>query len=93
MLWCQLVEGNGNLIIGNRNTGKTSIVLDTILHQKGKNVICIYVSIGQRQANLARIMQELEENGALEYTIIVSADSSEAVLNQYLAPYVGMHHC
>ena len=76
-----------NLIIGNRNTGKTSVVLDTIVHQKGKNVICIYVSIAQRQANLARIVQELEEKGALEYTIVVSADSSEAVLNQYLAPY------
>lgn len=80
-------KGQRELIIGNRNTGKTAIVLDTIMHQKGKNVICIYVSIAQRQANLARIIQELEEHGALDYTIIVSADSSEAVLNQYLAPY------
>lgn len=82
-------KGQRELIIGNRNTGKTAIALDTILHQKGKNVTCIYVSIGQRQANLARIIQLLRENGALEYTIVVSADSSEAVLNQYLAPYVG----
>ena len=80
-------KGQRELIIGNRNTGKTAIVLDTIVHQKGKNVICIYVSIAQRQANLARIIQELEAKGALDYTIIVSADSSEAVLNQYLAPY------
>lgn len=80
-------RGQRELIIGNRNTGKTSIVLDTIVHQRNQNVICIYVSIGQRQANLARIIQELEDKGALEYTIIVSADSSEAVLNQYLAPY------
>jgi F-type H+/Na+-transporting ATPase subunit alpha len=82
-------KGQRELIIGNRNTGKTAIIFDTILHQKGKNVICIYVSIGQRQANLARFTRMLEEHGAMEYCIIVSADSSEAVLNQYLAPYVG----
>lgn len=82
-------KGQRELIIGNRNTGKTTVVLDTIIHQKGKDVICVYVSIGQRQANLANIIQILEQNGALEYTVIVSADSSEAVLNQYLAPYVG----
>lgn len=80
-------RGQRELIIGNRNTGKTSVVLDMIVHQSNQNVICIYVSIGQRQANLARIIQELEDKGALEYTIVVSADSSEAVLNQYLAPY------
>jgi F-type H+-transporting ATPase subunit alpha len=82
-------KGQRELIIGNRDTGKTAIAIDTILHQKGKNVFCIYVSIGQRQANLARIIRLLEENGAMEYTVIVSADASEAVLNQYLAPYVG----
>ena len=82
-------KGQRELIIGNRSTGKTSVILDTILHQKGKNVYCIYVSIGQRQANLARIIKMLEENGAMEYTVIVSADSSEAVLNQYIAPYAG----
>jgi F-type H+/Na+-transporting ATPase subunit alpha len=82
-------KGQRELIVGNRNTGKSSIVIDTILHQKGKNVICIYVSIGQRQANLARLVSLLEKNGALEYSVIVSADSGDAVLNQYLAPYVG----
>ena len=82
-------KGQRELIIGNRNTGKTSVVFDTILHQKDKNVICVYVSIGQRQANLARLTRMLEEHGAMDYCIIVSADSSEAVLNQYLAPYVG----
>jgi len=82
-------KGQRELIIGNRNTGKTSIVVDTIVHQKGKKVFCIYVTIGQRQANLARIVRLLEENGAMEYTVIVSADAGEAVLNQYLAPYVG----
>ena len=82
-------KGQRELIIGNRNTGKTSIVIDTILHQKGKNVFCIYVSIGQRQANLARLVRTLEENGALEYTVIISADASDPSINLYLAPYVG----
>lgn len=82
-------KGQRELLIGNRNTGKTVIALDTILHQKGKNVLCIYVSIGQRQANLARFVHTLEERGALEYTVVVAADSSEAVLSQFLAPYVG----
>jgi F-type H+-transporting ATPase subunit alpha len=82
-------KGQRELIIGNRGTGKTAIALDTILNQKGKDVVCIFVSIGQRQANLARNMRLLVENGALEYTIIVSADSSDSVLCQYLAPYVG----
>lgn len=80
-------KGQRELIIGNRSTGKTAIAIDTILNQKGKDVICIYVSIGQRQGNVARLARLLEERGALEYTIVVSADSSEAVLNQYLAPY------
>lgn len=86
-------KGQRELIIGNRGTGKTSVVLDTIIHQKIKNqnskpVYCVYVSIGQRQANLARIVRLLQENGALEYTCIVSADASEAALDRYLAPYV-----
>jgi len=82
-------KGQRELIIGNRGTGKTSIVIDTILHQKGKNVICVYVSIGQRQANVARTVSLLEENGAMEYCVVVSAEAGDAVLNQYLAPYVG----
>ncbi|MCX5922719.1 MAG: F0F1 ATP synthase subunit alpha [Candidatus Dependentiae bacterium] len=82
-------KGQRELIIGNRSTGKTSVIIDTILHQKGKNVFCIYVAIGQRQANLARIVRLLQENDALSYTVIVTADAGEAVLNQYLAPYVG----
>ncbi|MFT6765926.1 MAG: F-type H+-transporting ATPase subunit alpha, partial [Alteromonas naphthalenivorans] len=82
-------KGQRELIIGNRGTGKTAIALDTILNQKGKDVICIFVSIGQRQANLARNIRLLVENGALEYTVIVSADAADSVLCQYLAPYVG----
>jgi len=82
-------KGQRELIIGNRGTGKTAIAIDSILHQKGKDVICIYVSIGKRQANIARLVRMLEQNGALDYSIIISAEASEAVLNQYLAPYVG----
>ena len=82
-------KGQRELIIGNRSTGKTAIAIDAILNQKGKDVICVYVSIGQRQGNVARLVRLLEERGALEYTVVVSADSSEAVLNQYLAPYSG----
>lgn len=82
-------KGQRELIIGNRSTGKTSIVIDTIIHQKNKNVYCIYVSIGQRQANLARIVKLLEKNGAMDYSIIISADASETALDRYLAPYVG----
>ncbi|MFC1842741.1 F0F1 ATP synthase subunit alpha [Candidatus Dependentiae bacterium] len=82
-------KGQRELIIGNRSTGKTAIAIDAILHQKDQDVICIYVSIGLRQTNLARTVRLLEENGALNYTVVISADSSEAVLNQYLAPYVG----
>ena len=81
-------KGQRELIIGNRGTGKTSLALDTILHQKGKNVYCIYVSIGQRQANLARTVRTLEEHDALSYSIIVSADAGQAALDQYIAPYV-----
>lgn len=81
-------KGQRELIIGNRGTGKTSIVVDTIIHQKNKNVYCIYVSIGQRQANLARIVRLLEEKNALNYTIIISADASETALDRYLSPYV-----
>ena len=82
-------KGQRELIVGNRSTGKTALAIDVILNQKGKDVICIYVSIGQRQGNLARLVSKLEEEGALEYTIVMSADSSEASLNQYLIPYAG----
>jgi F-type H+-transporting ATPase subunit alpha len=82
-------KGQRELLIGNRSTGKTAIALDIILHQKNKNVICIYVSIGQRVANLARITRALQESGALDYTVVISAESGESALSQYLAPYGG----
>ncbi len=81
-------KGQRELIIGNRGTGKTALAISTILNQKGKNVICIYVSIGQRQANLARIVRMFEEQGTMKYTVVVSADASQPALDRYLAPYV-----
>jgi len=82
-------KGQRELIIGNRGTGKTALALSTIINQKDKNVICVYVSIGLRQANLARLVRMLEEEGAMDYTVVVSADASEPALDRYLAPYVG----
>ncbi len=82
-------KGQRELIIGNRGTGKTSLALKTILQQKDKNVLCIYVSIGNKQANTARIIHELEVHGAIEHTIVVNADAKESALNQFLAPYTG----
>ena len=86
-------RGQRELIIGDRQTGKTAIALDTILNQKkesGKNkVICIYVAIGQKSSKLAKIVKMLEENGAMEYTIVVSASASDPAALQYLAPFAG----
>lgn len=82
-------KGQRELIIGNRNTGKTALALDALLHQHDKNVLCVYVSIGQRQANLARIVSLLEYNDALSYSLVVSADAADTALERYLAPYVG----
>jgi F-type H+-transporting ATPase subunit alpha len=82
-------KGQRELLIGNRSTGKTTIIVDTILHQKDKNVICIYVSIGQKQSHTARITHELAQHGAMDYTIIIDANAKEPALNQFLAPYTG----
>lgn len=82
-------KGQRELIIGNRSTGKTSLIIDMILNQKEKNVICIYVSIGHKQSNTARLIYQLEKHGALDYSIIVDADAKESALNQFLAPYSG----
>lgn len=82
-------KGQRELLIGNRSTGKTTIVLDTILHQQDKNVICIYVTIGQKQSHIARITNELEQHGAMDYTIIIDANAKEPALSQFLAPYTG----
>ena len=82
-------RGQRELIIGDRQTGKTAIALDTIINQKGKGVICIYVVIGQKKSTVAQVAQTLEENGAMAHTIIVSATASDPAPMLYLAPYAG----
>lgn len=82
-------RGQRELIIGDRQTGKTVIATDTIINQKGKDVICIYVAIGQKQSTVAQLVSTLEENGAMDYTIVVSAGASELSPLQYIAPYAG----
>ncbi|MFZ2196394.1 MAG: F0F1 ATP synthase subunit alpha [Thermodesulfovibrionales bacterium] len=82
-------RGQRELIIGDRQTGKTAVALDAIINQKGGDVTCIYVAIGQKRSNVANIMKILEENGAMEHTIIVSATASEPAPLQYIAPYTG----
>lgn len=82
-------RGQRELIIGDRQTGKTSIAIDTILNQKEENVICVYVAIGQKASTVANVVNVLQENGALDYTIVVAANASDPATLQYLAPYTG----
>ena len=82
-------RGQRELIIGDRQTGKTSIATDTIINQKGKDVICIYVAIGQKNSTVAQLVEQLTRAGAMEYTIVVSATASELAPMQYIAPYAG----
>ena len=82
-------RGQRELIIGDRQTGKTAIAVDTIINQKGQNMICIYVAIGQKKSKVARIVKELEERGAMEYTIVVVAGASDPAPFSYIAPYAG----
>jgi F-type H+/Na+-transporting ATPase subunit alpha len=82
-------RGQRELIIGDRQTGKTAVGIDAIINQKGGDVTCIYVAIGQKRSNIANVMKILEENGAMEHTIIVSATASEPAPLQYIAPYTG----
>ena len=82
-------RGQRELIIGDRQTGKTAIAIDTIINQKGQDVVCVYVAIGQKSASVANVVEVLREKGALDYTVVVSAGASEAAALQYLAPYTG----
>jgi F-type H+/Na+-transporting ATPase subunit alpha len=82
-------RGQRELIIGDRRTGKTAIALDTIIHQKGQDVVCVYVAIGQKTSSVARTVDTLARHGAMEYTIVVSADANSPTPMQYLAPYAG----
>jgi F-type H+-transporting ATPase subunit alpha len=82
-------RGQRELIIGDRQTGKTAVAIDTIINQKGKDVICVYVAIGQKASTVAQVRQKLEEFGAMDYTIIVNASASDPAAMQFLAPYAG----
>lgn len=83
-------RGQRELIIGDRQTGKTTVAVDTIINQKGQDVICIYVAIGQKQSTVAQVVKKLEEYGAMDYTIVVAANASDPAALQYLAPYAGV---
>ncbi|MFM0595768.1 MULTISPECIES: F0F1 ATP synthase subunit alpha [Paraburkholderia] len=82
-------RGQRELIIGDRQCGKTAVAVDAIINQKGKNLFCIYVAIGQKASSIMNVVRKLEETGALEYTIVVAASASESAAMQYLAPYAG----
>lgn len=83
-------RGQRELIIGDRQTGKTTVAIDTIINQKGQDVVCIYVAIGQKESTVAQVVRKLEEYGAMEYTVIVNASASESAAMQFLAPYTGV---
>ena len=82
-------RGQRELIIGDRQTGKTAVAVDTIINQKGKDLLCIYVAIGQKASTVANVVRKLEENGAMAYTIVVAATASESAAMQFIAPYSG----
>jgi len=82
-------RGQRELIIGDRQTGKTAVAVDTIINQKGKNLVCVYVAIGQKASTIANVVRKLQETGAMEYTIVVAATASESAAMQYIAPYSG----
>jgi len=82
-------RGQRELIIGDRQTGKTAIAIDTIINQKGEDVVCVYVAVGQKAASVANVIEVLRERGALDYTVVVAANASDAAALQYLAPYTG----
>src|SRR6267142_393386 len=82
-------RGQRELIIGDRQTGKTAVAVDTIINQKGKDLFCVYVAIGQKASTIATVVRKLEEHGAMGYTIVVAASASESAAMQYIAPYSG----
>lgn len=83
-------RGQRELIIGDRQTGKTTVAIDTIINQKGQDVVCIYVAIGQKESTVAQVVRKLEEHGAMEYTVIINAPASFSAAMQFLAPYTGV---
>lgn len=85
-------RGQRELIIGDRQTGKTTLAVDTIINQRGKDVICIYVAIGQKNSTVATLVEDLTKAGAMDYTIVVASTASELAPLQYIAPYSGLRH-
>jgi len=83
-------RGQRELIIGDRQTGKTAVAVDTIINQKGQNMFCFYVAIGQKQSTVARVVDKLNQFGAMEYTTVVAANASDPAPLQFLAPYTGV---
>lgn len=83
-------RGQRELIIGDRQTGKTTVAIDTIINQKGQDVVCIYVAIGQKESTVAQVVRKLEEHGAMDYTVVVNASASDSAAMQFLAPYTGV---
>jgi F-type H+-transporting ATPase subunit alpha len=83
-------RGQRELIIGDRQTGKTAVAIDAIINQKGKDIICVYVAVGQKESKVARIVAKLKEAGAMEYTIVVVAGASQPAALSYIAPYAGV---
>jgi F0F1-type ATP synthase alpha subunit len=83
-------RGQRELIIGDRQTGKTAIAVDTILNQKGQGVYCFYVAVGQKRSTVAQVVRVLEDNGAMEYTTVIAATASDPAPLQYIAPYAGV---
>src|SRR6266516_4099915 len=82
-------RGQRELIIGDRKTGKTAIAIDTIINQKGKGVVCVYVAIGQKESTVAKVVGRLQDAGAMDYTVVITASASEPAPMQYIAPYAG----
>ena len=82
-------RGQRELIIGDRQTGKTAVAVDAIINQKGKNLFCVYVAVGQKASTVANVVRKLEEHGAMEYTVVVAATASESAAMQFIAPYCG----
>ena len=84
-------RGQRELIIGDRQTGKTAVAVDTIINQKGKDLICVYVAIGQKASTIKNVVRKLEEHGAMEYTIVVAASASESAAMQYIVAVLRLH--
>ncbi len=82
-------RGQRELIIGDRQTGKTAVAVDTIINQKGKDLVCIYVAVGQKASTVVNVVRKLEEHGAMQYTIVVAATAAESAALQFIAPYAG----